>query len=177
MDPITYRLTSLSFHAGHPIPGIWLLSFQFSTLEVQGQCHSSRSHNASNILSTHIHFPPCRLSHSWDTTFSKFDLENPRSKSRVRQKYKATEWVRLPIDSHPFCSMWIGHPILGIQLFRNLTLKIVQGNILGITPYRLTSISFHFNRPSQSWYKAISEFDLENLMSRAWVRWKIEVTQ
>ena len=57
MDPITYRLTSLSFHAGHPIPGIWLLLFQFSTLEVQGQCHSSRSHNASKYPINSYPFP------------------------------------------------------------------------------------------------------------------------
>ena len=37
----------------------------------------------------HVNLP----SHSWDTTFSKFDLENPRSRSWLRSKLKVTKWV------------------------------------------------------------------------------------
>ena len=40
-------------------------------------------------LSFHVNLP----SHSWDTTFSKFDLENPRSLSWLRSKLKVTKWV------------------------------------------------------------------------------------
>ena len=69
-------------------------------------------------LSFHVNRP----SHSWDTTFSKFDLENPRS--RVRRPLKVTAWVQHSIDSHPLNSMSIGHPIPEIWLFQNLTLKI-----------------------------------------------------
>ena len=71
-------------------------------------------------LSFHVNRP----SHSWDTTFSKFDLENPRSRSWVRWPLKVTAWVQHSIDSHPFNSMPIGHPIPEIWLFQNLTLKI-----------------------------------------------------
>ena len=63
-------------------------------------------------------------SHSWDTTFSKFDLENPRQRSWVRWPLKVTPWVQHSIDSHPINSMSIGHPIPEIWLFQNLTLKI-----------------------------------------------------
>ena len=71
-------------------------------------------------LSSHVNRP----SHSWDTLFSKFDLENPRSRSWVRGKLKVTTWVQYSIDSHLFNSMSIGHPIPEIWLFQNLTLKI-----------------------------------------------------
>ena len=71
-------------------------------------------------LSFHVNWP----SHSWDTTFSNFDLENPRSRSWVRWMLKVTTRVQNSIDSHPSHSMSFGHPIPEIQLFQNLTLKI-----------------------------------------------------
>ena len=71
-------------------------------------------------LSFHVNRP----SHSWETTFSKLDLENPRSRSWVRGKLKVTTWVQHSIYSHPIHPMSIGHPIPEIQHFQNLTLKI-----------------------------------------------------
>ena len=59
-----------------------------------------------------------------DTTFSKFDLENPMSRSWVMWTLKVTTWVEHAIDSHPFNSMSIGHPNPEIRLFQNLPLKI-----------------------------------------------------
>ena len=56
--------------------------------------------------------------------FSNFDLENPRSRSWKRWTLKAITWVQHSVDSHPFRSMSIGHPIHKIKLFQNLTLKI-----------------------------------------------------
>ena len=56
--------------------------------------------------------------------FSKFDLENPRSRSWKRWTLKVTTWVQQSIDSHPYHSMSIGHPIPEIRLFQNVTLKI-----------------------------------------------------
>ena len=64
---------------------------------------------------------PC---HSWDTAISKFDVENSRSRSRVRSKLKVITWVLHSVDSHPFRSMSIGHPVPELWLFQNLTLKI-----------------------------------------------------
>ena len=84
------------------------------------------SHNVSlsfyrlTSLSFHVNQP----SHSWDTTFSKFDLENARSRSWKMRTLKVTSWVKHSIDSHPFNSMSIGHPIHKIWLLKNLTLKI-----------------------------------------------------
>ena len=71
-------------------------------------------------LSFHVNRP----SHSWDTAISKFDIKNSRSRSLVRSKLKVTTWVHHSVDSHPYCSMSIGHPIPELRLFQNLTLKI-----------------------------------------------------
>ena len=79
---------------------------------------------------TSLPFIVNRPSHSWDTAFSKFDLENSRSRSWMRWTLKVTTWVKHSIDSHPFDSMSIGHPIPEIQLFQNVTLKI-QGQGYG----------------------------------------------
>ena len=139
------------------------------TFKIQGQSHSSRSHNRNNILSTHIPLVPCqsalpfprysifkiwpskskvkviaqghkvgitpyrltsllfhvdRPCHSWDTAVSKFAVENSRSRSWVRSKLKVITWVLHSVDSHPFRSMSIGHPVPELWLFQNLTLKI-----------------------------------------------------
>ena len=64
------------------------------------------------------------LCHSWDTAISKFDVENSRSRSWVRSKLKVITWVQHSVDSHPFRSMSIGHPVPELWLFQNLTLKI-----------------------------------------------------
>ena len=73
---------------------------------------------------TSLSFHVNRASNSWVTTFPKFYLENQGSRSWVRSKLKVTTWVQHSVDSHPFRSMWIGHPIPEIRFFQNLTLKI-----------------------------------------------------
>ena len=82
------------------------------------------SHNVSLSFYqlTSVSFHVNRPSHSWDTTFSTFDLENPRSWKRWT--VKVTTWVQHSIDSHPFRSMSISHPIHKIRLFQTLILKI-----------------------------------------------------
>ena len=184
-----------------------------------------QSHCASNIISNShpLSFQVSQPSHSWVTAISKFDLENPRSRSWKRWTLKVTTWVQHSIDSHPFDSISISHPIPEIWLFQNLTMKIQgqghgwsqcwksqsgckilsthipfvscqsaipflrydffkiwpwkskvkvmgEGNVeshkVGATSYRLTSLSFHVNRPFHSRDTAFSKFDLENLRSR-----------
>ena len=83
-----------------------------SRVKVMGEV-TIQSHNVGlasyrlTSLSFHVNWP----SHSWDTAFSKFDLENQGSRSWVRSQFKVTMWVYHPIDSHPFRSMSIGPPI------------------------------------------------------------------
>ena len=102
---------------GHPIHQIQ--HFQNFTLKIQGQGHSLRPHSRYSTLLTHIPFVRCRWALAF-TAIQLFDLENPRSRSWL----KITAWVQHSIDSHPFHSMSISHPIPEIWLFQNLILKI-----------------------------------------------------
>ena len=90
---------------GPPIPEIQ--HFQNLTLKIQGQGpgwgERWKSQSGCNILSTHIPFVPCQSALpflSRDTAFSKFDLENPRSRSNdhdVAQNfkwYKSFQWFQ-----------------------------------------------------------------------------------
>ena len=125
--------------------------FQNLTLKIQGQGHGWGGHWKSqsrcNILSTHIPFVHVnRPSHSWDTTFSKFDLENPRSRSWVRGTLTVTKWVQHPIDSHPFRSMSIGPSNPEIQHFQNLTLKIQGQGQMTMMLHNYRSRQFHRTR-------------------------------
>ena len=142
IDSLPFRSMSIR----HPIPEIRL--FQNLTLKNQGQGHGRGEHwksqHGSNILSTQIPFVPCQSAlHSWDMTFSKFDLENPRSRSWVRGTLKVTKWVQHPIDSHPFCSMSIGLSIPEIQHFQNLTLKIQSLGQMTMLLHNYRSRQFH----------------------------------
>ena len=192
---------------GPPIPEIQ--HFQSLTLKIQGQGHSSRLKKGIppyRFISFSFHVN--RPYHSWDTAISKFDIENSRSRSWVRSKFKFTTWVQHSVNSHPFRSMSIGHPIPELRLFQNLTLKIkgqghgwgqswksqhgsniqsthipfvscrsgipflsynifkiwpwklgskvmgevtVQSHNVGLTSYRLTSLSFYVKQASHSW--------------------------
>ena len=123
-------MSNYPFHSkwvNPPIPE--LQQFQYFTLKIQGQGHDWGqvwSHNVNltfyRLTSLLFHVNP--PSHSWDTTFSKSDLENQRSRSWKRWTLKVTRWVQHSIDSHSFRSMTINHPMLKIWLFQILTLKI-----------------------------------------------------
>ena len=79
----------------------------------------------SFIHPTHISFIPSQSNFPFlKYGYQKFDLENQRSRSWMRSKFKVITWVQHPLDSHPFGSMSI-HPLIPtIDLFLNLTFKI-----------------------------------------------------
>ena len=93
------------------------------------------------------------------------------SKSQFGYNILSTHILFFPCQS--------GIPLLSYDFFKiwpwNSRVKVidevtVQSHNVGITSYRLTSLSFHVNRPSHSWDTAFSIFDLENQGSRSWVR-------
>ena len=76
----------------------------------------------------------------------------------------------------PFVLCQSGIPFLSYDLFKIWPWKsrvkvmgevTVQSHNVGLTSYRLTSLSFHVNRPSNSWDTTFSRFDLENQGSRS----------
>ena len=69
----------------HPIPELWL--FQNLTLKMKGQGHGW-GHSSKSIW-FHVSQP----SHSWDTAFSKFDLENLRSRSNNHDVTQLQVWA------------------------------------------------------------------------------------
>ena len=95
-----------------------------SKVKVMGEVNVESHNMGSTFWLTSLLFHVNRPSYFRHTTFSKFDLENPRSRSWLRWTLKVTTWVQHSIDSHPFHSMSIGHVIPEIQLFQNLTLKM-----------------------------------------------------
>ena len=84
-----------------------------------------------------------RPSHSWDTAILKFDIQNSRSRSWVRSKFKVTTWVQHSVDSHPFGSVLIGPPIPEMQHFQTLTLKIQGQGHSSRSQRRYTTLSIH----------------------------------
>ena len=101
-----------------------------------------------------------RSSHSWDTAFSKFDLENPKVKLKAQDHIVGPTSYQLT----SLFSMFIDPPIPEIQLFKNLTVKIwrlkskvkvmgevkVQSHKVCPISYRFISLFFHVNQPSYS---------------------------
>ena len=117
----SYRLTFPWFHVNWPflrysIFKVWPWK---SKVKVIAQGHKEGIPPYRFIsFSFHVNRP----SHSLAAAILKFDIKN--SRSWVKSKFKVTTRVQHSVDSHPFRSMSIGHPILELRLFQNLTLKI-----------------------------------------------------
>ena len=126
-----------------------------------------QSHNAGiasyrlTSLSLHVNWP----SHSWDTAFPKFDLENQGSRLWVRSQFKS-QWGSNILSTHiSFVPCLSGIPFLSYDFFKiwpwKSTVKVmhevtIQSHNIGLASYWLTSLSFHVNRPSHSWDTAFS---------------------
>ena len=85
-----------------------------SRVKVMGEV-TVQSHNVglASYRLTSLSFHVNRVSHSWDTAFSKFDLENQGSRSWVRSQLTFTMWVSywlipfVPCQSAlPFLDSW-----------------------------------------------------------------------
>ena len=125
---------------------------------------------------TSFSFHVNRSSHSWDTSFSNFDLENPRSRSWVRGKLKSQYGSNILSTHIPFIPCQSAIPFLRYDFFEiwpwksKVKVRVevkVGSHKVGVTSYRLTSFSFHVNRPFHSWDTAFPKFDLENPRSRS----------
>ena len=96
------------------------------------------------------------------------------SKTQCESNILSTHILLVPCQSTlPF----LRYSIFKIWPSKSKVKIIAQGHKAGITPYGLISLSFHINRPSDSWDTAISKFDVENSRSRSWVRSKLKVTK
>ena len=161
---------------GPPIPEIRLLKKM--TLKIKGQGHgwghSSKSQCGSNILSIHISFVPCQSDLPF-LRYSSFKIWLWKSKVKVIAQghkvgiapYRLISflfhiWSALPFLSYDFLKIWPWKS--RVKVMGEVT---VQRHSVGLTSCRLTSLSFHANRPSHSLDTAVSKFDLENPRSRS----------
>ena len=87
----------------------------------------------------------------WDTAISKFDHENPWSRSCVRSKVK----VMFDLQNSKVKVMVRVKPL---------------GHIWGLEFNRYVCFSLHGNRTTFGWDIGNSIFDLENSRSRSWPR-------
>ena len=143
----------LSFQQLHPMDSYHLMSihplipmielFLNLTFKIQGQSHSSRSHNRNNILSTHIPFIPC-----WSALpFLRCSyLKNWPCKSKVKGEVKVQSQSESNILSPhiPLVPCQSALPFSRYNVFKIWPWKskvkvIAQGHKVSITPYRLNS--------------------------------------
>ena len=109
--------------------------------------------SVSSNLWTHIPFVPCQLALPL-LGYGFCTIWPWKSKVQIiaQGHILGSTSYRLPIDSHPFpCSMSTGRPTPGIQLFKNLTLKI-QGQCHNSrsthTPFVPCQLTLPFQRNS-----------------------------
>ena len=105
--------------------------------------------------------------------FKKLTLKIQGQDHGWRQSWKSQCESNILSTHIPFVRCQSCIPLLSYDFFKlwNSSAKvidevIVQIRNVGITSYRLTSISFHVNRPSYSWDTAFPKFGLENQGSR-----------
>ena len=156
-------VTAISiFHIENPRSRSWLMS----KLKLESHKVGVTSYRLTS-LSFHINRP----SHSWDTAFSKFDLENPRSRSWVRWTLKSQQGSNILSTHIPLIPCQSAIPFLRYDFFKIWPWKSkvnvmgeenIESHKVGVTSYRLTTPSFHVNRPFHSWDTTFSKFDLEN---------------
>ena len=156
--------------------------FKKLTLKIQGQGHgwgqSQKSQCESNILLTHIPFIPWQSGIpllSYDV-FIKLTLKSKGQGHGWGHSLKSQCGSNILSTHFPFVLCQSGIPFLSYDLFKIWPWKsrvkvmgevTVQSHNVGLTSYRLTSLSFHVNRPSNSWDTTFSKFDLENQGSRS----------
>ena len=93
----------------------------------------------------------------WYTSISKFDHENPRSRSCVWSKVKVTFDLQISMV--------------------NIMVKVKPiGHIWGLESNRIVYFSFRGNQTNFGWDIGNSIFDLDNSRSRSWPRSNLMVT-
>ena len=133
-------------------------------------------------LSFHVNRPL----HSWDTAFSKFDLEIQGQGHGWGGHWKSQSRCKILLTHIPFVPCQSAIPFLRYNFFKIWPWKskvkvmgevAIKSHAMGPAFYRFTSLKLHVNRSSHSWDMTFSKFDLENPRSRSWVRGTLKVTK
>ena len=104
MGPTFSWLASLSLHVNWASYS-WFTTFQYLTLKIEGQGHGwGHNMGLTSYWLISLSFPVNQPSHSWDKSFSKFDLENPgsRSNDHVLRNYRSGQFHRTSNGINPY---------------------------------------------------------------------------
>ena len=136
-------------------------------------------------------------SHNMGPTFSRlawlsFHVNRASHSSKIKgqghgwgQSWKSQHRSNIQSTHITFVPCGSGIPFLSYDYFKISPWKsrvkvmgevTVQSHNVGLTSYRLTSLSFHVNQTSYSWVTTSWKFDLENQGSSSWVRSQFQVT-
>ena len=148
--PTLHPMDSYPCMSIHPlIPMIEL--FRNLTFKIQGQSHSSRSHNRNNILSTHIPFIPCWsalpfLRCSYFKLTLKFQGQGwgQSSKSQSESNILSTHIPLVPCQSFPFLTYSIFKIWPWKSRVKVMGEVTIQSHNVGLTSYRLTQLALPF---------------------------------
>ena len=175
--------SALSF-LGYSYFKIWRWKFK---VKVMGEV-KVESHNMGPTFSrlTSLSFHVTRASHSWVMTFwENLTLKIKGQGHGWGHSSKSQCGSNILLAHIPFIPCQSGIRFLSDDFFKIWPWKsrvkvmgevTVQSHNVDLTSYRLTSLSFHVNRASDSWVTTFSKFDLENQGSRSWVRSQFKVT-
>ena len=132
-------------------------------------------------LSFEVHEP----SHSYLLLLKNLTLKIQGQGHGWGEHWKSHHGSNILLTHIPFVPSQSAIPFLRYSIFRiwpwKSKVKVmgernVESHNMGPTLYRLTSLSFHVNRPCHSWDTAFSKFDLENPRPRSKVRWMLKTT-
>ena len=142
-----------------------------SKVKVMGEVDiKSHSMGPTFYRFTSLSFHVNRPSHSWDMTFSKFDLEIQGQGHGWGECWKSQSGCNSLSIHIAFVPCQSALPFLRYSIFKiwpwKSKVKVmgevdIESHKVDVTSYRLTSLSFHVNRPSHSWDTTFSKVDLE----------------
>ena len=146
---------------------------------VTGEFPTQRASNLENLpIWWRNHANQLHKSTAYQHLKSPWSLSmvDPDNSLWITKMSRSWSWMT---DTHPFCSIWIGHPIPEIRLFWNLTMKINgQGHACGQrsrSHYWLIIQSIYFllvlHQLTLPFLRySHLEFDTENPRSKSWPR-------
>ena len=155
--------------------------FQNLTLKIQGQGHGWgwqwKSQSGCNSLLTHIPFVPCQSAIPF-LRYDFFKIWPWKSKVKVMGEVDIKSQhgsnilsIHIPLIPCQSAIPFLRYDFFKIWPWKSKVNVMGEGNVeshkVGVTSYRITSLSFHVNRPFHAWDTAFSKFDLENPRSRS----------
>ena len=138
-----------------------------------------------HIQLTSLSFQVSRPSHSEIQHFQNLTLKIQGQGHGWGGHWKSQHGSNIPLTHIPLipCQsaiLFLRYDFFKIWPWKSKVKVMGEGNVeshkVGVTSYRLTSLSFHVNRAFHSWVMTFSKFDLENQGSRSWVRSQFKVT-